>query len=383
MRTIAAVTVGRSDYGIYKPVFRHIAQTSGLSLRLLVSGTHLSPEFGMTVKEIEADGFPIEERIEMLMSSDSAQGIARSIGNGVSGFAQTFSRFRPDICLVLGDRFEMLAAAVAAMSFNIPLAHLHGGESTEGLIDEAIRHCLTKMSHVHFVATETYANRVRSLGEEAWRIVVSGAPALDALEGFRPIPSVELSRQIGVPLSEPILVVTFHPVTLHYERSEGHLEELLAALEAVGLPCIFTQSNADTTGRALNVRLRDFVRRTDQMYMVDNLGIERYFSLLSIAAAVVGNSSSGIIEAASFRIPVVNIGDRQKGRLKPRNVIDTVCERVAVETAIRRALSPEFRDSLSTMRNPYMTGHASEVIVRTLEELPIDARLLEKHLVER
>jgi UDP-hydrolysing UDP-N-acetyl-D-glucosamine 2-epimerase len=299
MRSIGVVTAARSDYGIYRPLLQRLQADADIDLRVLVTGMHLSPEFGLTVKAIEADGLPITERVEMLLASDSPEGIAKSIGLGVIGFAQAYARSRPDILVVLGDRFEMYAAALAAVPFTISIAHLHGGEVTQGAIDEALRHSLTKFSHLHFVSTEDYARRVRQLGEEAWRVTVSGAPGLDNLRTVNLLSADEVCQQYGVSLQPPPLLVTFHPVTLEAERTEAHIAELLAALARAGLPVIFTGVNADTGGRLIQQKIGDFAQSQHAVWMLDNLGTRGYFSVMQYAAAMVGNSSSGLIEAPS------------------------------------------------------------------------------------
>ena len=382
MRTIGVVTVARSDYGIYLPILQQIREDSDLRLRLLVTGTHLSPEFGSTVRAIEQDGFEIGERIEMLLSSDTPEGIAKSMGLGTIGFAQIYARLCPDILLVLGDRYEMLAAVVASLPFKIPVAHIHGGESTEGAIDEAIRHSITKMSHLHFVATKVYAQRVIQMGEEPWRVVVSGAPSLDNLLKFRLLSRDELEQQYGLNLSDSFLLVTYHPVTLEYEHTEAQMRELLAALVEVNAAIIFTYPNADTCSRVIIHMIREFAAQHQRAQVVVNLGMQGYFSMMKHAAAMVGNSSSGIIEAASFKLPVVNIGNRQLGRVRGENVIDVGCDHREIYAAIEKAISPQFRASLANLANPYGDGHAAERIVNRLKHVNLNDGLLRKHFYE-
>jgi UDP-hydrolysing UDP-N-acetyl-D-glucosamine 2-epimerase len=378
MRTIGIVTVARSDYGIYLSILRKIQADSELSLHLIVSGMHLSPEFGLTVRAIESDGFPIGERVEMLLSSDSPEGIAKSIGMGTIGFAQAFGRFRPDVLVVLGDRFEMFAAAVAALPFKIPVAHIHGGEITLGAIDDALRHSMTKLSHLHFASTQEYARRLRQMGEESWRITVSGAPGLDNIQAIRLLSPEELESRYSLHLQPPPLLVTFHPVTLEYERTDWQLGELLAALDEAKMPVVFTMPNADTGGRLMMQRIETFIRTRSWAQKVDNLGSQGYFSLMAIAMVMVGNSSSGIIEAPSFGLPVVNIGTRQTGRVKAANVIDVGYERTEILKGVLKALRPEFRAGLRRLSNPYGLGRASEIIVAKLKDVPLDDRLLVK-----
>lgn len=382
MRQIGVVTVARSDYGIYLPVLRRIENDPDLGLCLIAGGMHLSPEFGLTIQQIERDGFEVRERVEMLLSSDSPEGVAKSVGLGVIGFAQAYARLQPDILLVLGDRFEMFAAAAAALPFRIPIAHLHGGESTEGAIDEALRHSISKMSHVHFVSTETYRQRLIQMGEEPWRVMMTGAPGLDNFSSFRCLSAAELEREHGLDLSSPFLLVTYHSVTLEYEQTPYHLAELLAALDDVGMSVVFTFPNADTSGRQVIDAIQRFCETHPQARTVVNLGSEAYVSMMRQAAAMVGNSSSGVIEAASFELPVVNIGSRQRGRLHGANVIDVGNDRSDVCAAIRRAVSPAFRASLAGMTNPYGDGRASERIVSRLREVSIDDELLMKRFHE-
>lgn len=378
MRTIGVVTVARSDYGIYLPVLRRIQQDPDLRLRLIVGGMHLSPEFGLTARAIEADGFNIDDRVEMLLSSDTPEGIAKSVGLGTIGFAQAFGRGRPDFLLVLGDRFEMLSAATAALPFRIPVAHIHGGESTEGIIDEAIRHAITKMSHLHFASTQTYAERITQMGEEPWRVVVSGAPSLDNLNQIRMMSPEELEGRFGLKLANPPLLVTYHPVTLEYEQTETQVQALFRALESVNLDVVFTYPNADTMGRRIIEMIEDFSKRYRQAQVVANLSAKGYLSLMGCALAMVGNSSSGIVEAASFRLPVVNIGNRQRGRLHADNVIDVGYDWREIAEGIRVATSPAFRKLLEGLKNPYGDGRAAERIVEKLKEVPLDDSLIMK-----
>lgn len=378
MRTIGVVTTARADFDIYLPVLRGIKAAPDLSLHLIVSGMHLSPEFGCTETMIEAAGFDIGQRVEMLVSSDRPGGIVRSMGLGLIGYAQAFEDARPDMLLVLGDRFEMHAAVLAALPFKLPVAHIHGGEVTHGAIDDALRHSITKLSHLHFVATEVYARRVEQLGEEPWRITVSGAPALDNLREVALLPAKELEVTYGIRVDPRPLLVTFHPVTLEYEQSARQVGALLAALEAWGGPVVFTQANADTSGREINRLLHAWVDSRDDAWMLDNLGNRAYFSMMAQAAAMVGNSSSGLIEAPSFRLPVVNIGSRQGGRLRASNVIDVGYEQAEIAAAISEATSEAFRDGLRYLVNPYGDGGAAARIVAGLSAAVLDDRLLLK-----
>lgn len=383
MRTIGVVTGARSDYGIYLPILRRVRQDPGLKLHLIVTGMHLAHQFGFTVKTIEQDGFEVGDRIDMLLMSDAPEGIAKSLGLGVMGFAESYARLRPDVLLVLGDRFEMLAAVVAAMSFKIPVAHIHGGESTEGAIDELSRHAMTKMSHLHFASTEGYARRIVQMGEEPWRVVVSGAPSLDNLSAIRLLSPDELKAQYGLTLQDCTLIVTYHPVTLEFEETQAQMRELLAALKAADCAVIFTYPNADAQNHLIVEMIHDFADQHPQRsQVVPNLGTQGYFSIMSHASAMVGNSSSGIIEAASFKLPVVNIGNRQKGRLKGKNVIDVGYSKSEIVSGIKQALSPDFRAGLVDLINPYGDGHAADRIVDKLKALKLDGTLLRKRFYE-
>lgn len=378
MRTIGVVTTSRADFGIYRPVLRAITVEPSLRLALYVSGSHLSARFGNTVREIEAEGFTAAERVEVLSGLDTPEDIARAMARGVAGFGQVFGRTRPDLLIVLGDRFEMHAAALAALPFKIPIAHIHGGELTEGAIDDSLRHSLTKLSHIHFVATEEYGRRVVQMGEEPWRVIVSGAPSLDNLQYMTPLSADDLERDRGVSITPATLLVTFHPATLEHEDAGHQAEQLLAALEASGRPLLFTLPNADTGGLAIRASIEAFVARYPRAVAVETLGTSGYFAAMATCAAMVGNSSSGLLEGPSFGLPVVNIGTRQKGRTRAANVIDCGYDREEIDAALLRALAPAFRLGLHGMVNPYGDGHAAERIVSVLRETRLNDRLLMK-----
>ena len=381
MRSIGVVTTSRADYSAYRPLLKALAADPDISLRLYVSGMHLSPEFGFTVRLIENDGIEIAERVEMLISSDTPEGIAKSMGLGLIGFGQAFSQNRPDILVVLGDRFEMLTAALAALPFKIPVAHLFGGELTQGAIDDSLRHSLTKLSHLHFTSTEAYARRVIQLGEEPGHVFVSGEPALDHVLSVPQLNAQELHYRFGVDVERPFLLATFHPVTLEYEQVEWQTDELLAALDDARFPVIFTMPNADTAGRIIATRIRQWVQSHPGMgQMVDNFGPEAYHSVLSRAVAVVGNSSSGLIEAPSFKVPAVNIGIRQAGRVRAASVIDVGYKRSDILAAIQKAASEEFRNSFRSLENPYAskTNSAVSTITSVLKRVTLGDSLLQK-----
>jgi GDP/UDP-N,N'-diacetylbacillosamine 2-epimerase (hydrolysing) len=366
-RTLCVVTGTRAEYGLLRWVMEGVRDTPGLRLQVIATGMHLAPEFGLTYQEIERDGFTIDRKVEMLLSSDSAVGVTKSMGLGMIGFADALDALRPDVMLVLGDRFEIFAAAAAAMVARIPIAHAHGGESTEGLIDEPIRHSVTKMSQLHFVAAEPYRQRVIQLGEDPARVYEVGGLGLDSIARLPLLDRAALEASLGCALLERNLLITFHPLTLETSTSAGQMKELLDALAPLkDTRLIFTMPNADTDGRALFDLVRGFVDAHDNARVFTSLGQTRYLSCLRLVDGVVGNSSSGLIEAPSLHTGTVNIGDRQRGRLRAASVIDCEPDAKAITAALQRLYSPDFRATLPTVRNPYGTAGASERIVETL-----------------
>ena len=382
VRIIGVVTVARSDYGHIVPLLEALRDIPGIALQLYVAGAHLSPRFGRTVEAIEADGWPIAERIETIGASDSAADVAAGAGAGVAGFARAFARRRPDLTVLLGDRVEMLAAVVAALPLAIPVAHLHGGEFTVGAIDEQARHAITKLSHLHFPAAEAYARRIRQMGEEPWRVHCSGAPGLDRFARLAAVPRAELARRIGLPLRRPTLLVTFHSVTLEPGEAGAHSAELAAALEMVDGDVVITYPGADAAYDAVIRRLEALAATRPGTRMIPALGEDSYGALLREADVMVGNSSSGLIEAPSFGLPVVNVGIRQQGRLRAANVIDVGCGREEIAAGIRRALAPGFRESLRGLVNPYGDGHAAPRIAEVLGSVELGPRLIRKRFVD-
>jgi UDP-hydrolysing UDP-N-acetyl-D-glucosamine 2-epimerase len=381
VRKICVVTSSRADFGIYLPVLRQIQGTPSLALQLLVTGSHLSPEFGMTVKEIDDHGFDTSLRVEMLLSSDTSEGIAKSMGLALLGFAQTYANLKPDLLLVLGDRFEMHSAVAAALPFRLPVAHIAGGEITEGALDDLIRHSISKMSHLHFVSTEQYAKRLSQMGEEPWRIHVTGTPALDNLKSISLISRSELENHLGLKLEPPGLIITLHPET--QAEFATQIDVLLEGLNSLQLPMVFTSPNSDSGGRSILERIREWVSLHDNARLVANLGTEKYYSLMAESAAMVGNSSSGIVEAASFELPVVNIGARQNGRPQPANVLNCGFNAEEISRALQLALAPRFRHSLKGLVNPFGDGSAAARIGRVLTEIDIDQRLLIKRFYDQ
>ena len=381
-RRIGVVTTGRSDYGLLRPVIAALLAEPTVSVQVFATGMHLSKRFGHTISELRRDGHGRRlVTVPALLPGDDARSVATSLGRTTIGFAAALARHRPDILVVLGDRFETLGAAAATLPFEIALAHIHGGEVTEGAMDESIRHALTKLSHLHFVSAEPYAARVRQLGEESWRVMVSGAPALDALEGFTPTPAKVLSAQLGLPIDRGTVLLTYHPETLRGAATLADLDALLTALDEVGAPVLITAPNADPRRDAVARRLAQFAARPGRA-MVANLGQQNYFSIMRHLGAMVGNSSSGLIEAPSFRLPVVNVGDRQRGRLRPANVIDVPPETRAIARAVRRALNPDFRAGLAGLRNPLRKGRAGARIARRLAQVRLGPQLLRKRFAD-
>lgn len=377
-RFIGVVTVARSDYSLYLPVLKRMREHAELDFGLFVSGAHLDPGFGATVTAIEADGYRIIDRIDILLASDSTTGTAKSIGLGVMGFADAYRRRRPDILLVLGDRFEMLSAVVAAAPYRIPVGHIHGGEVSEGAVDDLYRHCITKMSHLHFVSTELAARRVLAMGEDPGHVFVTGAPGIDNVLGAQKLSRDELADRYGIPRSGDFLVVTYHPVTMEPGVAREQVAVLMQALDSVKVPSVFTLANADPEGRLINREIATHVARRPDFRMVENFGADGYASVMSHALAMVGNSSSGIIEAASFELPVVNVGSRQAGRERSANVIDADCSVRSITDALRRATSRKFRDGLKGISNIYGDGNAAARIVKALREVSLDDTLLRK-----
>jgi UDP-hydrolysing UDP-N-acetyl-D-glucosamine 2-epimerase len=381
-RRIAVVTVGRSDYSAYVPVLDALDREPTIEVSLIVAGAHLSSKGGHSVRDIVASGRSIAGRVPMLLSGDGPEDAAIAMGLGTIGFAHSFARDRPDLLLVLGDRFEMHAAVVASVPFNIPVAHLHGGELSFGAIDDAFRHSITKMSHLHFAATDVFAKRLMAMGEEPWRITVTGAPALDAIRTM-PLPSrADVAERFFLRLDVPPLLVTHHPTTRDLEAGKSELRELLAALQQSGRPIVFTAPNADPGGGLARTMISEFVEGYTWAVLIENFGPGFYFAMLREAAAMIGNSSSGIIEAGSFELPVVNIGSRQEGRPRGPNVIDATPDCQAIACAIKRATSASFRRTLVGMTNLYGDGMAAGRVVSVLKQTPVDARLVTKRFYE-
>jgi UDP-hydrolysing UDP-N-acetyl-D-glucosamine 2-epimerase len=382
-RVVAVATFARSEYSSCLPLLKRIAADDDMILSLLVSGMHLSSRFGMTVKDIEADGFLIDERIEMNLSDDTPAGLASAVGQAAAGIGAALSRRKPDILLVVGDRFELIGLAGAALPFNIPIAHVSGGDVTEGAADNQVRHAMTKLSHLHFVSMQEHADRILQMGEEPWRVHVTGDPALDSLREMQLLTRTELERDLGMPLTPPVLVATYHPTTLGAMSAAEEIDVFLAGLVRVPATVVMTYPNADAGHRVILDRVKAFAGSRERVCLVPSLGQRRYYSLLALADAIVGNSSSGIWEAPSFRLPAVNVGDRQRGRKRAANVLDAPVDSEAIAVAIRQALTPAFRASLAGVVNPYGDGHAAERIVSVLKKAPLGTALLQKRFMDR
>ena len=379
MRKVCVVTGTRADYGLLRWVMEGIRESELLELQLVVTGAHLSPEFGLTYREIEADGFTIDRKVEMLLSSDTAVGVSKSVGLAITGLAEAFDELRPDIVLLLGDRYEMWAAGAAATLARIPIAHIHGGESTEGAIDEAIRHGLTKMAHLHFVASPEFRQRVIQLGESPNRVFTVGAVGLDSIAREPPMSLEELQSSLGVELGKRNLLITFHPATLESGSANVQMKSLLAALDAFpDLHSFFTLPNADMEGRSISSLINEYVNRTPRAASFTSLGRIRYHSLMHHVDAVVGNSSSGLIEAPAMLKPTVNIGSRQSGRLRAASVIDCEPETDSIIEAIQEIYSDTFQASLTSVINPYGVLGGSAKVVEILESTPLEGILMKR-----
>lgn len=372
MRKICVVTGTRAEYGLLRWVMQGIKDDPELTLQVIATGMHLSPEFGLTYREIEHDGFRIDRKVEMLTSSDTSVGIGKSMGLGLIGFADALNELTPDLIVVLGDRFEIFSAVATALVARIPVAHLHGGEATEGLIDEAIRHSITKMSQLHFVAAEEYRQRVIQLGEQPDRVFLVGGLGIDNIKRLKLFDRAELEEALGFKLGKKNLLITFHPVTLESATAADQMTELLAALaELRDTQLIFTMPNADTDGRVLIKTIEQFVAQHANAHAYTSLGQLRYLSCIAHVDGVIGNSSSGLAEVPSFKKGTINIGDRQRGRLQAASVINCKPTRRNIAASLEKLYSSDFRMSLSQVRNPYGDAGASEKIVETIKSVDL------------
>jgi UDP-N-acetylglucosamine 2-epimerase (non-hydrolysing)/GDP/UDP-N,N'-diacetylbacillosamine 2-epimerase (hydrolysing) len=380
-RKICVITGSRADYGILYSTLKEIEQSKSLELQLVAAGMHYSERFGLTYKAIEDDGFKITAKVEMPLYNDRPVDVAKATGLATGRFAEAFLALRPDLILVVGDRFEIFAAVSAALFMRIPVAHIGGGDTTEGAFDEALRHGITKMSHLHFVTNPISEKRVRQLGEKPENIFNVGNPGLDLLFKIKLLNKEELERRLNLKFNEKIILVTFHPVTLENNTSEAQMNELLKALNEVSdreTTIIFTKSNADSDNFVINKKIDEFVSRNDRAFAFKSLGSEVYLSLLSICKVVVGNSSSGLLEAPSFKVPTVNIGDRQKGRLAGESVLHVEPKAEKIIKKINEALELD----CSHVVNPYGSGNSGEKICRVLENQKDYSGLIKKHFYD-
>ena len=376
-RKIAVITTSRADYGhLYWPL-RDLSENENVDLKIIALGSHLSPEFGNTIGEIEKDGFRIASRVECLLSSDTDIGMAKTIGLAILSLADLLGEMRPDLLLLIADRYEMLAPASVALALRIPIAHIEGGEISEGAIDDAVRNALTKMGHIHFTSTIAARERVIAMGEEEWRVHRAGAPSLDNLRRRTLFSRKQVEEGLALDLRRPTVLVVYHPMTIARDTLQ-EADSLFTALEALPDQILFCYPNADAGSRALIDRTKSFIGRRGHGQIFTNLDSVMYLSLLRQVEVLVGNSSSGIMESASFALPTVNVGIRQQGRERARNVLDAGASSRAVLDAVNTARSPEFRDSLRGMVNPYGEGFASETIVRVLTTIPLTQELLMK-----
>jgi len=381
-RKICVVTGTRAEYGLLYWLMKEIEKDARLELQIIATGMHLSPEFGLTYKEIEKD-FTITKKIEMLLSSDTSIGISKSMGLAQISFAEAYSNLSPDLIVILGDRYEIFSAASAAMIANIPLAHIHGGEATQGLIDEAIRHSITKMSHLHFTATQEYRNRVIQLGEDPKRVFCVGGLGIDNIKKLSLLSKEEFEASINFKLAQRNLLVTFHPLTLENSSAKERFSTLLKAIDDLeDTHIIFTKANSDTDGRIINKLIDAYVQKNHTKAIAfDSLGQLRYLSALQYVDAVVGNSSSGLLEAPSFQIATINIGKRQKGRILAQSVIQTDNTLESIQNALKKLYSTEFQKNLTNVKNPYGEGGASKQIKEIIASYPLE-NILQKEFYD-
>jgi GDP/UDP-N,N'-diacetylbacillosamine 2-epimerase (hydrolysing) len=375
-KKICVLTATRAEYGLLKPVIKKLMEVPNFDTRVVVTGAHLSPEFGMTYKEIERDGITIDDKIEILLSADTYSAISKSMGLAMISFAEYFSRLDPAMLLVLGDRYETLAVCCAAMNQRIPIAHMHGGETTEGAIDECIRHAITKMSYLHFTSTEQYRNRVIQLGEQPDRVFNVGATGVENILKEKLYSKEELEKAINIKLDRPYAVVTFHPVTLEDDKSAEQFQSLLhVCRQHKEMKFIFTKANSDANGRIINRIIEEYVKENDNAYAFTSLGMLCYLSALKYCEVVMGNSSSGILEAPSLGVPTINIGDRQKGRIQTDSIINCKPELGEIENAMTLALTEVFKNKARNTVNPYGDGTTSEKIIKKLKDFLLNDKI--------
>lgn len=381
-RKICVVTGSRAEYGLLYWLLKEIESDKKLELQLIVTGMHLSPEFGLTYKEIEKD-FKIKKKININLTSDTAKGISRSMSIAQSSFSIAYNQLKPDILVVLGDRYEIFSAAISAMIARIPIAHIHGGEATEGLIDEAIRHCITKMSHIHFSATKEYSKRIMQLGEHPKRVFNVGGMGIENIKRLKLLNKKKFEKLINFKLGKKNILVTFHPVTLDKNTSKIHFQELLSAIDKLkDTNIIFTKANSDTDGKVINKMIDNYTKKNSKKsFAITSLGQLKYLSALQYMDFIIGNSSSGLLEAPSFKLGTINIGDRQDGRIKAKSIIDCLPNQKSISKAIKIVYSKKFKHSLKKIQNPYSNNiceYASKKIVEVLKSIQLENILKKK-----
>lgn len=381
MKKVLVFTDTRAEYGILKNTLNKIKQSKELELCIVVTGTHLLKKYGYTVNEILEDGFEIAERIEPVLEQDESVRISVEMGNLLIQLAKVFTALKPNILLLFGDRYEVLAAAAAAVSMHLPIAHISGGEITEGAMDEQIRHAVTKMAHIHFPGAAKYAENIKKMGEESWRIFNVGDPGIENVKKIAVRNKAELEEELKIEINQKTLLVTYHPVTLEIEALENQIENLIAALSNYQGTKIITYPNSDDGSELIIAKLKEFAHRDPSVCLVQSLGIERYISVMHYCGAVIGNSSSAIVEAPVLKKAVINIGNRQKGRLMAESIICCGNSSEEIEAALQKAFSPEFQKTVQESESLYGEGNTSEEIVKVLENLAIDEKLLKKKLV--
>lgn len=381
MRKIAVVTGTRAEYGLVKNIAKEIQKDKELTLQIIVTGTHLSQKFGYTKREIEADNFKINAEVNILMDSDSRETKAKEMGIAMMEFANVFKRLDPDIVLILGDRYEIFAAASVAMMMNIPIAHVSGGEITEGAVDDQIRHAITKMAHIHFPGVELYADNIRNMGEEAWRVFNVGDPGIENIKLTDFISKDELDEEFGIDINEDVILMTYHPVTLEQEQLPYQIDNLLKAIEQIDNKFIITYPNSDNGGSYIINRLEEFAKIHKNIHLVKNLGSRKYLSIMKLCGVVIGNSSSALVEAPFLKKPVVNIGNRQKGRLMANNIINCGYEAKDIYEAIKSSLSVEFKSFVTNNTiSLYGEGNTSKQVVEVLKNIELGEKLMKKKL---
>ncbi|PKM67426.1 MAG: UDP-N-acetylglucosamine 2-epimerase (hydrolyzing) [Firmicutes bacterium HGW-Firmicutes-2] len=374
--TISILTANRSEYGLLKPIIIKLNTVNEFDVRIVVTGAHLSPEFGLTYQEIEKDGFIIDEKIEILLSSDTSSSISKSMGLAMISFADYFYKLDPDLLIVLGDRYETLAVASTAMIQRIPIAHLYGGETTEGAIDESIRHAITKLSYLHFTSSEEHRKRVIQLGEHPKRVFNVGAIGIENILNEKMLLKEQLGEELQIALSNPYAVVTFHPVTLENNSSEKQIKSLLEVCkEYKDYNFIFTKANADAEGSIINLYIDKYSKENSNIIAFTSLGMVKYLSAIKYSSMVIGNSSSGLVEAPSFGVPTINIGDRQKGRLQASSVINCEPTLRSIRQAIELAISNDFIDKAKNTVNPYGDGDTSNKVVGVIKRYILDEKI--------